>query len=335
MKAPAQADSESTDGAISTRILVSDIEEMSYMVDPWQLRMNQISPGKLQATFSVVQLLGILLTRERWSHRVAAAGVTPVGYAAFGAPCSGCSFTWRDCQMGGEHMAYSPNSLDTGFVTMDQDDHWVMLIPVTLLDDFLGEELAADLLQDKCHIQCDPRLIGQLSCLVTDTIALLEPNGACQVDHQVLVALKNQLLVATTRVLLNNTGAGRHEEQATRRFLAYQRARHAIEATASYSSMEKLAKEVGVSRRTLEVAFRESAGISPQRFVSYVRLNRLHRDLLRASSNGLSVTEAEMKLGFSEFGRTAGYYKKLFDELPSETLKSEPSSDGMRLSDAL
>ena len=228
--------------------------------------MNQVSPGNLRATFSAVQLLGILLTRESWSHRVAASGVTPIGYVSFAAPCGDTGFTWRGYQIGRERLAYSRQSLDTDFITVDGEDHWVMLIPETLLDDFLGQELAADLLREASYILCDPRLIGQLSCLVTDTIALLEANDACQADHHVLVALRNQLLVATTRILLNNTSAQLDQGQATRRFLACRRARHAIEANTSYSSMEELAKEVGVSRRSLEVAFRESTGMSPQLF---------------------------------------------------------------------
>ena len=334
MNTPQQETDESADCATG-RIIVTDIEELVYSVDPWQLRMNQISPGQLRAQFSVVQLLGILLTREAWSHRVAASGVTPIGYVAFAAPCRGESFTWRGYQMGGERLAYSRRSLDIDIVTMGGEEHWVMLIPKTLLDDFLGQEIAADLLPEVPHIQCDPRLIGQLSCLVTDTIALLEANDACQADHHVLVALRNQLLVATTRILLNDTSAQLDQGQATQRFLACRRARHAIEANASYSSMEELAKEVGVSRRSLEVAFRESIGMSPQLFSRYVRLNALHRNLLNASPLELSVTQVEQSLGFCEFGRTAGYYRKLFNELPSETLHREPSIAGVRLSDTL
>ena len=321
--------------ATAAHLIVSDIEELTYSVDPWQLCMNQISPGRLHATFSIAQVLGILLTRESWSHRVAAAGVTPIGYIAFAAPCQGEGFTWRGHQMGRDRLAYSPRSLDTDFVTVDGEDHWTMLIPEALLDDFLGQELAADLLQGTDCIKCDPRLISTLSCLVTDTMALLEMNGACEADHHALVALRNDLLVATTAVIFNNTGTALHEEQFTQRFLAYRRARHKIEQNMNVSSMEELAEEVGVSRRSLEIAFRESIGVSPRLFARYVRLNGLHRNLLSASPLELTVTEAEQNLGFLEFGRTAGYYRKLFGELPSETLHRDPSVNAIRLSDAL
>ena len=334
MNTPQQETDESADGAAG-RIIVTDIEELAYAVDPWQLRMNQISPGQLRAQFSVVQLLGILLTREAWSHRVAASGVTPTGYVAFAAPCRGESFTWRGYLMGRERLAYSRRSLDIDIVTMGGEEHWVMLIPKTLLDDFLGQEIAADLLPEVPHIQCDPRLIDQLSCLVTNTIALLEAYDASQADHHVIVALRNRLLMAVMRILINNDNAQLDEGIAMRRFLSHQRARHAIDAIASHSSLEELAKEAGLSRRSLEIAFRESMAISPNLYARYVRLNSLHRALLRASPQKLSVTQAQVELGFSEFGRTAGYYRELFGELPSETLHREPSIAGARLSDTL
>ena len=75
--------------------------------------------------------------------------------------------------------------------------------------------------------------------------------------------------------------------------------------------------------------------MSPQLFARYVRLNALHHNLLNASPLELSVTQVEQNLGFSEFGRTASYYRKLFNELPSETLHREPSIASTRLSDSL
>jgi AraC family ethanolamine operon transcriptional activator len=88
-------------------------------------------------------------------------------------------------------------------------------------------------------------------------------------------------------------------------------------------------------RRSLEIGFAESMAISPKLFARYVRLNSLHRELIRASPQKHSVTMIEMQLGFSEFGRTAGYYRELFGELPSETLDRQPPDDSMRLSDSL
>ena len=335
MKTPQQEASETGNGATAGRIIVSDIEELAHSVDPWQLRMNQISPGKLRATFTVVPLLGMLLTRERWSHRVAASGATPPGYAAFAAPCGSQGFTWCGSRMEPHRLAYSPDSKETDFVTGQWDEHWTMLIPVTMLNDYLGEQLAADLMVDSRSIQGDPQLIAQLTSKVLSTIALLQGSSGYRADQSEQHLLKTQLLLAASGVLLGCDSGRFDKVDATRRFQAYRAARSAIEADATNIKIEELAKELGVSRRSLEVGFAQSMAISPKLFARYVRLNSLHRKLLHASPRKLSVTEAETRLNFSEFGRTAGYYRELFGELPSETLDRQPAGDIMRLSDSL
>ena len=80
-------------------------------------------------------------------------------------------------------------------------------------------------------------------------------------------------------------------------------------------TIEQLAGEVGVSRRTLEFAFRAVLGCSPSRFFRVRRLARVRRDLLR----GASVTEAALAHQFVSLGRFAELYRRQFGELPSDT----------------
>ena len=71
----------------SGRIEVHDIEELNYCVSPWQLDMRQISGWKFHALLDFVQINGMLLSRERWSQRVRASGVSPRDYLALAGPC--------------------------------------------------------------------------------------------------------------------------------------------------------------------------------------------------------------------------------------------------------
>ena len=45
-----------------------------------------------------------------------------------------------------------------------------------------------------------------------------------------------------------------------------------------------------------------------------------NRALLAAEPGGTNVTQVALELGFEQFGRFSGDYKKAFGELPSETL---------------
>lgn len=91
-----------------------------------------------------------------------------------------------------------------------------------------------------------------------------------------------------------------------------------------YPSIGSLCEALRASPRTLEAAFRECAGISPHRFFHLQRLNRARRELARSWSEEARVTDIALGLGFTELGRFAGQYRKLFGELPSETLRRQP-----------
>lgn len=84
--------------------------------------------------------------------------------------------------------------------------------------------------------------------------------------------------------------------------------------------VSQAAEAVGVSRDTLHCAFSEVVGTSPGRYLRNWRLSRARRDLIECKYD--SVTECAIAWGFLDVGRFAGYYRSLFSELPSETLRN-------------
>ena len=85
--------------------------------------------------------------------------------------------------------------------------------------------------------------------------------------------------------------------------------------------MPEFAEAVGVSQRLLEIVFKERLGITQKRFSQYCRLGSARRELLNPGEKDfLTVTKAASRSGFSEMGRFAVEYKKLFGESPSQTL---------------
>jgi AraC-like DNA-binding protein len=81
-----------------------------------------------------------------------------------------------------------------------------------------------------------------------------------------------------------------------------------------------LARDLDVSERTLLRAFREYLQLSPKQYLKYRQLNIARRALRQCAQPGQQVTKILSENGISEFGRFAAEYKRLFAELPSETL---------------
>lgn len=85
-----------------------------------------------------------------------------------------------------------------------------------------------------------------------------------------------------------------------------------------------LCEMLDVSGRTLRTAFHERYGLGPMAYFQTLRLNAVRNELITGDPETVSVTHVARKLGFGHLGKFAGYYRRLFGELPSKTLRRQP-----------
>ncbi len=84
-------------------------------------------------------------------------------------------------------------------------------------------------------------------------------------------------------------------------------------------TVQELCRELGVSRRSLFLAFEKQLGVGPSKFQSIVQLHRL-RSLLQESTYEKGVVSKLIgEAGFSHLGRTSVAYRQFFGETPMET----------------
>ena len=87
-------------------------------------------------------------------------------------------------------------------------------------------------------------------------------------------------------------------------------------------SIGELTATVGVSERTLEMAFKQYFDEVPSHYLQLRHLRQIHSTLRAAKVGEKSVTEILADHGEWEFGRFAGIYRRLYGELPSQTLQA-------------
>lgn len=76
-----------------------------------------------------------------------------------------------------------------------------------------------------------------------------------------------------------------------------------------------------VEQRVLNYCFQEVIGLLPILYLKYLRLNQVRRQLLRASSAPCNIGNIAASSGFWHPSRFSTEYRKLFGELPSETVR--------------
>lgn len=81
-----------------------------------------------------------------------------------------------------------------------------------------------------------------------------------------------------------------------------------------------LASIAGVSERTLHLGFRRFRSTTPMGRLAALRLHEARR-LLRNAEPNATVAQAAAAVGLHQFGRFAAAYRKMFGELPSQTLR--------------
>lgn len=84
--------------------------------------------------------------------------------------------------------------------------------------------------------------------------------------------------------------------------------------------MVDLCRELDLSRRGLEVLFRDSIGIGPMTLLRHQRLHGARRALLTAPATPGAVKQSAIEWGFLHMGHFAREYRKFFGESPSATL---------------
>jgi AraC family transcriptional regulator, ethanolamine operon transcriptional activator len=105
----------------------------------------------------------------------------------------------------------------------------------------------------------------------------------------------------------------------------FRRARDLVDEMEYTPPISILAAQLRVSPRTLHKAFISAAGLPPSEYFMKRRLNRVREALLAAEPGTTQVTTIATGLGFTELGRFAGHYRRLFGESPVQTLRRRHS----------
>jgi AraC-like DNA-binding protein len=91
---------------------------------------------------------------------------------------------------------------------------------------------------------------------------------------------------------------------------------------ATPTPIPKIAAQLGVSERSLQVTFREELHTTPSARFKRLRLEAVRDALLRLDPEGTTVTQVALDVGgFFHLGRMACEYHAMFGEHPSDTLR--------------
>ena len=158
-----------------------------------------------------------------------------------------------------------------------------------------------------------------LRSLVADVTAALSDPTMPLAGLTVRMELERRLLDAFLGALRDGVENRRLKPAHSERKL--RQAREFLEASIDQPlHFDELCRELGMSRRGLEMMFRKSLGTTPGRYLQCQRLNGVRRALLGADSDLAMVKEVALEWGFLHMGHFGQHYRALFGETPRSTL---------------
>jgi len=189
--------------------------------------------------------------------------------------------------------------------------------------DIAAETLAAHAVETRdIRVARDPERSEALRGLIVAGIAafrqLGQPSAHRLATSHFYASLSEHIWQVASAEIPESSGIRRRGRKAA--FRVFHRARQQfIEQLSQGPSIEAVCREIGVSRRSLEVAFDYVVGVSPAHFIRTLQLNRVRRDLLSAEFANAAIGTLAARHGVWHWSRFSQNYRTMFGELPSET----------------
>lgn len=289
-------------GAFSRHVQFAGTERSALYVEEYGARSHNL--GALRGD-RLAFCLPIMETESRWWGRSISHGVMPMSH-------SGKTI----------HATFDAGQRH---VVMILDRQWCleelsrgMVGQILNIESILNPQHSSFLEIHPLQVQ---RWSQRLCRLLTRVVSWPEKVPKQQFESELLTAVRSLLEPAEVSQLIES-----RSKQVVEMTLTYADAFQSQSPTVS-----ELCANVNVSRRTLEVAFQTIVGKSPLQFLTQRRLCRAYVDLKRAKDESIRVTDIAFAHGFTELGRFANRYQKIFGELPSETLRQYSSQRRLAL----
>ncbi len=300
-----------------------DLDNWQARPGHWDTRVIQLSREPFSSCVRSITFPDLVLYRNQLGGKCLMQGEAPPGWVALGGVVSPEQAVMHYCGHRVDRGRFCIASGGSGecldYSAESGTEMSVLLVSHALLRKLAGEEEADRVCQSRCMDlgEAGAQLIEleghMLSLYGANSDLLSRPEAATRVRSTLLLALEECFphLQAEQTLLSRNT----------REEVVYRAVSHARQSGKHVSAWE-MAQAAGVCRRTLEFAFRQIMGITPGQYLIMARLSEAHHALARAEKSEIRVTDIANDHGFTHVGRFSQSYKKVFGELPSQTLSN-------------
>ena len=300
-----------------------DSDEHAESLYEWDQTYSQLTPGAFEGEVLDMGFLGLQVFRETTNRTVCQQGSPMAECFVIGVPLamSGPGLFSRQ-QFGMQHVVTCVGQQGFTLMSPQQFDVVAVTVPKTEMLRLLELE------RGNASVMARPMVLKpgaeQMQALRNCLLSMVTPG---EFDAALLRNLQVQRILksAVMTTALSAIESARPAEEPNRSFRARSyMVKEIIDWAMSRPddppSIADICLHFNVGRRLLNYTFLEVLGTNPLNYLRSMRLNGVRRDLRKAGSS-TSIKEVAGRWGFWHLPRFSEEYRKLFGELPSETLR--------------
>lgn len=301
-----------------------DVEKLAKSITGWEQVYDQTSPGRFRGHLTELLLGPAQLFAESSSHALVQHCRTWRDAIWFGIPGQAA----KPGRVEGTPIEHGMLAVRSGreefqLTTPDNFVFFGVVVRLQALQEYLEREGGGTLPQralDQRVMQvADPALQAFTHWLCT-VLCRCSRTAFADLPAQTKLALVDEALSGLAQLLTSRQGEPRDAVSAQHARRLVRRVREYLHANDDRSvTVHELCTQLGTSRRALQDCFRRSMDLTPKTYLRAFGLNAVRRELQRPGCTG--VGDVATRHGFWHLSQFATDYKRLFGELPSETLR--------------
>ena len=302
-----------------------DFDQLLEVAPKWNLNFKQLDRGNFCGELFLVDLGDLQVSLSSFNRKFDQEGTTPTGYRTFAVLASmDQQIIWRGKQVSGKNLLVFPQTNEVDALSYPGFKVYNIAISIEKVRDFLNVH---DLDEEKVF-QSNEGIVTPGNRVVNDIRHQLEyltsvvnenPKGInSRAFYQIFTKEIPSLVlnsVITEKSIVQPSTLG-FRKRTLRKALEYLRS-----CKNEMPTVAELCLIAGASQRTIEYAFKEKYGFGPKEYMKKLSLNHVHNALKSADPDTETIKQLAGKFGFWHMGQFSVDYKKLFCELPSETLR--------------
>lgn len=298
----------------------------------WNQRYQQVSRGTMHSSMTEVTVAGTHLFRKALSQRVVQQGCLPPGKLCFAilahtlgpARMQGREVTDHSIFVlrgGEEFVLHRPAQMELLAVTVDAARFGELL-------DRQPDGRRLQPLLRRTAFDVAPAVLADLRAQLSAMFVWGLGGSEYALPARSDVAMEGLIHAGLLDALRGARRQGKRVRGMSAHALVSECHRLTLASVDAPPTIEQLCARLRTSRRSLQDSFQQVARTTPVDYLRSMRLNLVRRTLFETLPEQLGIGDIATHAGFSQLSHFASAYKRLFDELPSQT----PRADTLRRS---